>query len=74
MMKQQQSTNNSSVKALYNCFPETNLTIDEARERLNNDFGDVVSVHKAFQMLGSRTQISPQVSGLFLAGGQLQLS
>ena len=46
-------SNNSSVKALNNwqynnCFPETNLTINEARERLNNDFGDVISVHKAF--------------------------
>ena len=45
------STNKSSVKALhasrYN-LPHTNLTIDEARERLNKDFGDMVSVIKAF--------------------------
>ena len=37
------------------------MTTAEARERLNNDFGDMVSVHKAFQMLGKRDKISTQV-------------
>ena len=45
------TTNQSSVKALhasrYN-LPHSNLTVDEARERLNKDFGDMISVHKAF--------------------------
>ena len=38
------------------------MTMAEARERLNNDFGDMVSVHKAFQMLGKRDKITPAVS------------
>lgn len=42
--------------------PNGSLSVDEARERLNVHFKDVVSVHKAFQMLGKRTEISPKVS------------
>ena len=38
------------------------MSVNEAREKLNEEFGDVVSVHKAFQMLGSRNLITPQVS------------
>ena len=45
------SNNKNSVKALhaskYN-LPNSSIPVDEARERLYNDFGDLVSVHKAF--------------------------
>ena len=50
-------TRSPSVKV-----PNGSLSVDEARERLNVHFKDVVSVHKAFQMLGKRTEISPKVS------------
>ena len=36
-------------------LPTESMSIAEAREALNNEFGDMVSVHKAFQMLGQRS-------------------
>ena len=44
--------------------PTHKMPLAEARERLNEEFGDVVSVHKAFQMLGNRLEITPQVRQL----------
>lgn len=40
-------------------LPTTTLTVEEARERLHSQFGDMLSVHKAFQMLGKRENITP---------------
>ena len=40
-------------------LPTESMSLAEAREALNNEFGDMVSVHKAFQMLGQRSAISP---------------
>ena len=38
------------------------MSKQEALDNLIREYGDSVSVHKAFQMLGSRNQISPVVS------------
>ena len=29
-------------------LPQASMSVNEARERLNEEFGDIVSVHKAF--------------------------
>ena len=43
-------------------LPQTTMALEQAEEFLTKEFGDQVSVQKAFLMLGQRTKISPAVS------------